>query len=697
MKKNFFSYQQIFLLVFSLSFCIYLLGFDNINFFNQSWLTNGDLAQYQLGWKFFREDIWRFPLGLNPNYGITNSSSIIYSDSVPLFSIIFKIFSNYLPANFQYFSLWIFICLYLQGIFSFKIIYFYTKNSLYSLISCLFFIFSTILIYRSGIHLSLTAHWLILAYFYLGISEINNRDLKKQLIIYLSLLVHFYFSLILIGIFFLEKIVKFKNLKSKDIGSSLALIIFSFILMYIVGYFTIGLDDGLAFGYGIYNFNLNSFFNPIGQNNSNSFSWSLFFPNLNFQNKEIEGFSYLGLSGMIFFFIYLRYLLIDKSIIIFPKSTNVMIFFVFSITAISNNINFGDQNLFTFDLNKYLYGTLSSIRASGRLIWPIYYLIFIIGIVSIFRLFSFKKTSLIISILLIFQLVDITPGISNYFFGKQYLNHNKENLTMTENLNGLSGFFNNLRLFEPKNDSNIFHILNDHILNENYEKTDISYLARVNRQEIVDKEYQIIKALNNKSLDLFNESLYVSDNFNFIRNVYYLYKERLKYYKINNLWFVSNKNISKLDRYQFKNKFNFYKIKNSNKDNLELKNILGFGWDINKNDQIIMNGSKSTLIFDIDRKSCKDRKELVFEFQKYFDRVKDPIVLKIFLNDRLYENIKIENSFDFKINLSEICKIKEELKIDLMTDNQNSLFDLKIGLNRKKRSIILNEIKLVRN
>ena len=85
MKKKFFSYQQITLLVISLFFCFYLLGFDNLHFSNQTWLLNGDLSQYQLGWKFYREDIWRFPLGLNPNYGITNSSSIVFSDSIPLF------------------------------------------------------------------------------------------------------------------------------------------------------------------------------------------------------------------------------------------------------------------------------------------------------------------------------------------------------------------------------------------------------------------------------------------------------------------------------------------------------------------------------------------------------------------------------------------------------------------------------------
>ena len=404
MKKKIFSYQQIFLFIFSISFCFYLLGYDNFNFSNQSWLINGDLAQYQLGWKFYRDDIWRFPLGLNPNYGITDSSSIIYSDSIPLFAIFFKIFRRFLSEEFQYFSFWIFICIYLQALFSFKIIYYFTKNIPYSLVSSLFFIFSTILIYRSGIHLSLTAHWLILGYFYAQISAVNNKDLKKHLIIYLSILIHFYFSLILMGIFFLEKIIKFKKLCFKDLISSFVIIIFSLILMYLIGYFTIGIDDGLGFGYGIYNFNLNSFFNPLGENYNESFNWSFFLPILNFQNKEIEGFSYLGISGILFLILYFKYLFNGKSKIVFSKGTNVLIFFVFFIIATSNNVNFGNQDLITLELNKYLYGIFSSIRASGRLIWPIYYLIFIIGIVSIFQYtLNKKKPLLIISILAIFN------------------------------------------------------------------------------------------------------------------------------------------------------------------------------------------------------------------------------------------------------------------------------------------------------
>ncbi len=697
MKKKFFSYQQIFLVVTSLSFCFYLLGYDNFNFSNQSWLINGDLAQYQLGWKFYREDIWRFPLGLNPNYGISNSSSIIYSDSIPLFAIFFKIFRSFLFEEFQYFSFWIFICIYLQALFSFKIIFYFTKNISYSLVSSLFFIFSSILIYRSGIHLSLTAHWLILGYFYVQISALNNKDLKKHSIIYLSLFIHFYFSIILISVFFIEKIIKLKKFCIKDLLSLFVLIILSLTLMYVVGYFTIKIDDGLGFGYGIYNFNLNSFFNPIGENHAEKFNWSFFFPTLNFQNKEMEGFSYLGISGILFLLIYFIYLVNGKSKIIFSKKVNIIIFFVFLIMATSNNINFGDQDLVTLELNKYLYGILSSIRASGRLIWPVYYLIFVIGIVTIFQYFSGERKPLyIIGALVIFQLVDLAPGISNYSFGKQYENQNQERTYISSRIKGLSKQFNNLKLFKPDNNSSVFFLLNKHILNENYEKTDVSYLARINRQEIVNKEYEIIEQLNNKSLDMFNETLFVSDNYNFVRNVNYLFKDKLSYYKIDKLWLVANRKIYNLEEFNYNDKFQFYNIQSKNNNKQELNNFLGFGWERDNSNQIIMNGYKSSLLFDFNKKNCENKKKLILKFKKYFAQVRDPVVLKVSLNEIYYENITIINNLDYKVDISSICKKDNKLKIDLIAIDPKSLFDLRNGLNRKKRSIILNEIELTK-
>src|SRR4051812_17235623 len=39
-----------------------------------------------MGWHFFRHAPWTWPLGMNPAYGLEFASSIIYSDSLPLFA-----------------------------------------------------------------------------------------------------------------------------------------------------------------------------------------------------------------------------------------------------------------------------------------------------------------------------------------------------------------------------------------------------------------------------------------------------------------------------------------------------------------------------------------------------------------------------------------------------------------------------------
>jgi hypothetical protein len=68
-----------------------------------------------LGWQFFRQTpLWQWPLGSLPNYGAGLDSSLLFTDPIPLMALIFKPFSPWLPAEFQYFGLWVLICCPLQ-------------------------------------------------------------------------------------------------------------------------------------------------------------------------------------------------------------------------------------------------------------------------------------------------------------------------------------------------------------------------------------------------------------------------------------------------------------------------------------------------------------------------------------------------------------------------------------------------------
>ena len=120
-KKYFNNYN---LKLFSFYFLLSLIltsifnGFETLNFNNTQWLfSEDDRSAHQLGWYFFKNDIWRFPLGSNPNFGDQIGNSIIYSDSIPILALFFKSINFLLPEQFQYISIWILICFFFTGCF----------------------------------------------------------------------------------------------------------------------------------------------------------------------------------------------------------------------------------------------------------------------------------------------------------------------------------------------------------------------------------------------------------------------------------------------------------------------------------------------------------------------------------------------------------------------------------------------------
>ena len=699
MKKYSIFKYQIFLIITSISFCFYLLGPNYISPLNSEWLFSGDLSTYQLGWQFFKLDEWRFPLGINPNYGIYLNSSVVFSDSLPLVAIFFKIFKNFLPSEFQYFSIWILVCVYLQLYFSFKIIYKITNNLLYSAISSLFFGIATIFIHRSGIHLSLFGQWIILSFFYVELLD-KNKFYYKNLIILLSTTIHFYFTIILLIIFFIEKVIDyFRNKKLiKSILIQTSIILFSSLfLMYIIGYFSLNLDDGLGWGYGYYNFNLNSFFNPVGQTNISEVIWSNFLAKREFQNGQIEGFSYLGLSGFIFLIIFLFNMFNKRNNIIYSNIKIFTICMIFLILSTSNNIYFDQTSIIKIPLNNIFYGILSTIRASGRLIWPIYYLIFIVGIIFIYQNFQKKISLLIILILLLVQIVDISKGLNQYKLGKQYDQKNNQIFVKDKIWKGLSSNYEQIRLLEPQNQSKIYYLLSKTLFEEKFLKTDIVYLARANRQKIIDMKYKIVNLLDIGDLDLFHKTVFISDNINAVRHVFHIYQNKLNYYFRDDLWIITKKkiNYNEVDNSNNLNDVYTHNFENNNSVNFNNFKIAGIGWDRkNLSDGLILEGYKSSLFLKIYGKNCSEESLLKIKINQYYSQNPYPINLKVFINKQFIKQILIdkkENDLLFKFN----CLNGKKNSFYFHVENPISLFDKKNSLNRVKRSIILKNLSII--
>lgn len=136
------NYELVTPIILGIAAFFLICGSRILNPQNIAWLANGDPAQHYLGWVFFRNSEWTFPIiGLNPNFGLEISSSIVFSDSNPLFAILFKLLSPILPKTFQYFGLWILLCFILQAVASYRLVSLISNNKIVNNLSVLLFYF----------------------------------------------------------------------------------------------------------------------------------------------------------------------------------------------------------------------------------------------------------------------------------------------------------------------------------------------------------------------------------------------------------------------------------------------------------------------------------------------------------------------------------------------------------------------------
>ena len=684
------------ILIIAILFFFFFLGFNFSYPNNSDWLTTFDLNSYQDAWNFFKNDKWRFPLGSLPNYGNNIGNSIVYADIIPLFAIFFKLFKKFITFNFQYYSIWIFISIFLQAYLSFKIINKFTNDNIYSSIGAIFFIFTPVFLNRLGIHIALASHWLILLSIYIETCK-NNKNLYRNLNIILSLTIHFSLTIIISIFHYIFKIeqVFLRNNKISFIIDSLILGITSIIIMYIIGYFEIPPYDGLGGGYGYFALNLNSFFNPLNSINGLNNSWSIFFPTLDSPKGHYEGFAYLGLSGIFFFALFLYSFFSKKNGFFFSRKILIILSLTFLVLAITNKIYFSEKLIFSFKLHDYIYGILGIIRASGRMIWPIYYLIFFTGIIFVFRNFNFQKSKLILILLLIIQIIDLSPGLKTFYSGNIYeVNNNLKN----DIWDILPKHYENVKVLEKKNDSALYRMMPNY-LGKNFKKSDIFNAARLDRSKMKEGIYQTIKEFSEKNI--LKNSFYVTiykQHFLYMKSIFEN-DENYYFYFRDGIWILTNKLVIDQNQSELK-KYKELKPKNlkfGNKNILEYNlndGYQGVGW-IKSLSGIKSVGYLSSLMFSIDQKKCSKDNYLNLYFNlDEKDHTKKSFKINILVNksNQKKVNLKKINKDYFSINID--CKSQNYL-IEFDMIDQDSLIKKRKTLNADMIGFELRSLELI--
>ena len=119
---------------------------------------------------------------------------------------------------------------------------------------------------------------------------------------------------------------------------------------------------------------------------------------------------------------------------------------------------------------------------------------------------------------------------------------------------------------------------------------------------------------------------------------------------------------------------------------------IGFGWVNKENtDGLILDGFQSTLLFNINEKNCDNFSKIKIKTEKFFKKTDDPVKIELFINENKLEQFSITN-IEKEINFNFKCPNNKYLALNFYVDNPLSLYDLKLGLNQSKRSIILKSL-----
>lgn len=358
---------------------------------NDAWIMAGydesDLTQHYAGWVLFRSADWTFPLGMIESMADGTGTMLTFTDSIPIVAIFFKAIDFMLPETFQYFGWYILICFILQAIAGYKIVRRKVDKPKWCYVGTLLFLLSPILLERSFRHTALGSHWFVL---FALLIYLKSRDARKEgkevfsvgyiVLNVLTVLIHPYFLpmvMIFTALTAWENILQFRNWIRNGVYLA-ANVVLAYGAGWLVG--ALGWDiESARFGYGHFSMNLNAIINPLSLG---GYEWSKFLPQLPQIHGNYDGFNYLGLGILILSAVAAwigakKWLACtDKKQWLKDNIYLILALVFLTVFSVTNVVTWNDKELLNIPIPDWLYWKAGIFRASGRIFYPVYYVIF---------------------------------------------------------------------------------------------------------------------------------------------------------------------------------------------------------------------------------------------------------------------------------------------------------------------------------
>ncbi len=433
MKKN--KVGKLFLLGCIWGSLLFLLIYRGnvLGFTSYEWaMRYNDITQHYVGWVAYRNSPWTFPLGLMNNLTAPFSVSVIYTDSIPLFAVFFKLLSPILPETFQYLGIFGLLCFALMGGFASILLRYFLQNNLFCILLSTFFVVSPYMLQRMFAHTALSAQWVIIAAICLwiykpyvgdmgwpnisGEGEDSAKRMGKRVCLVLKNIllwsvlmvvtagIHMYLVPMVFAFLFanvLENVILICRRKagraSDDAPASvnvvrlavelvtmLVPVIAAVIWVWILGGFYGGVSANSENGLGAFSANLNTFIN--------SATMGIFMADLPQGEYQWDGYGYLGGGILLLLAVFIYRLCTGK---LKELKTNKLrailmaavccVLFVFAVSPV---VTLGEiispeplMHTFEIKLPAFITNVWSIFRSTGRFIWPVCYCIFLAAII----------------------------------------------------------------------------------------------------------------------------------------------------------------------------------------------------------------------------------------------------------------------------------------------------------------------------
>lgn len=364
---------------------------------NPGWLIRGqDNGENALGLHAYRYDPHAGASLRTTLLNAPDGVPVLYTDSNPLVTLAAKVFSPLLPADAQLVGPFILLCLILQTLFAWLLLRRHAPGPLALWIGVILLAFPPTLANRF-VHANLMAHWTILAALWLFLNPDHGTKLRWWApLIAITALIHSYLLIMVGAIWASAMMVQFiagpARARVMTLAHGAAILVLVAALAKWLG---VG-DQAVAGNFGAFSMPLDALWNPAID------SFSRLLPgHERSPGRGFEGFQYLGAGGLLLVLgaiaIAWRMPAREPERAVSARLRGLVpALIVLAILAVAR-----------LHLPEPILAVLDPVRASGRLFWPVGYVLILMAVLALYRL-PRDRAGLALAAILAIQIADVS-------------------------------------------------------------------------------------------------------------------------------------------------------------------------------------------------------------------------------------------------------------------------------------------------